>query len=46
MAGDAWTNGLLGAFDRRLPLTVTKEQVTYFAAPDPAAAEANDTSRR
>jgi sarcosine oxidase len=34
---DAWTNGLLAGFDRRLPLTVTKEQVTYFAAPDPAA---------
>jgi sarcosine oxidase len=34
---DAWTNQLLAAFDRRLPLVVTKEQVTYFAAPDPAA---------
>ena len=34
---DAWTNGLLAGFDRRLPLTVTKEQVTYFGAPDPAA---------
>ncbi len=33
---DAWTNDLLASFDRRLPLTVTKEQVTYFAAPDPA----------
>ena len=37
LAADAWTNDLLAAFDRRLPLTVTKEQVTYFAAPDPAA---------
>jgi sarcosine oxidase len=37
ITADAWTNGLLGAFGRRLPLTVTKEQVTYFAAPDPAA---------
>jgi sarcosine oxidase len=37
MTADAWTNGLLEAFDRRLPLTVTKEQVTYFAAPDPVA---------
>jgi sarcosine oxidase len=37
LAADAWTNRLLGAFDRRLPLTVTKEQVTYFAPPDPAA---------
>jgi sarcosine oxidase len=37
LATDAWTNDLLAGFDRRLPLTVTKEQVTYFAAPDPAA---------
>jgi len=37
LAADAWTNGLLASFDRRLPLTVTKEQVTYFACPDPAA---------
>jgi sarcosine oxidase len=37
LAADAWTNGLLSAFDRRLPLTVTQEQVTYFAAADPAA---------
>jgi sarcosine oxidase len=37
LTADAWTNGLLSAFDRRLPLTVTKEQVTYFAAPDPTA---------
>ncbi len=37
LATDAWTNDLLAAFDRRLPLTVTKEQVTYFACPDPAA---------
>ena len=37
LAADAWTNGLLAGFDRRLPLTVTKEQVTYFACPDPAA---------
>ncbi len=36
LTADAWTNGLLAAFDRQLPLTVTKEQVTYFAAPDPA----------
>ena len=36
LAADAWTNALLAAFDRRLPLTVTKEQVTYFAAADPA----------
>ncbi len=37
LATDAWTNDLLAGFDRQLPLTVTKEQVTYFAAPDPAA---------
>jgi sarcosine oxidase len=37
LAADAWTNDLLASFDRRLPLLVTKEQVTYFAAPDPAA---------
>ena len=34
---DAWTNDLLAHFDRHLPLTVTKEQVTYFQASDPAA---------
>jgi sarcosine oxidase len=37
LATDAWTNELLAWFDRRLPLTVTKEQVTYFAPPDPSA---------
>ena len=37
VAADAWTNELLAPFGRQLPLTVTKEQVTYFAAPDPAA---------
>jgi monomeric sarcosine oxidase len=37
IAADAWTNELLRDFDRRLPLTITKEQVTYFASPDPAA---------
>jgi sarcosine oxidase len=37
LAADAWTNQLLASVDRRLPLTVTKEQVTYFASPDPAA---------
>jgi sarcosine oxidase len=35
LATDAWTNQLLAGFDRRLPLTITKEQVTYFACPDP-----------
>ena len=37
VAADAWTNELLAPFERRLPLTITKEQVTYFAAADPAA---------
>jgi sarcosine oxidase len=37
LTADAWTNDLLASFERRLPLTVTKEQVTYFACPDPAA---------
>jgi sarcosine oxidase len=37
IAADAWTNELLAHFERRLPLTVTKEQVTYFAAPDVGA---------
>ena len=36
IAADAWTNELLASFDRQLPLTITKEQVTYFACPDPA----------
>jgi sarcosine oxidase len=37
LAADAWTNGLLASLGRRLPLTITKEQVTYFACPDPGA---------
>ena len=37
LTADAWTNQLLASFDRQLPLTVTKEQVTYFGAPDPTA---------
>ncbi len=37
VAADAWTNDLLAPFGRHLPLTVTKEQVVYLAAPDPAA---------
>ncbi len=37
IAADAWTNELLANFDRRIPLKVTKEQVTYFACPDPGA---------
>jgi sarcosine oxidase len=30
----AWSNHVLDAFDLQLPLTVTQEQVTYFASPD------------
>ncbi|HSK52136.1 MAG TPA: N-methyl-L-tryptophan oxidase [Clostridia bacterium] len=37
IAADAWTNELLAGIGRRLPLVVTKEQVTYFACPDPAS---------
>jgi monomeric sarcosine oxidase len=37
VAADAWTNELLEPLGRRLPLTVTKEQVTYLRAADPAA---------
>ena len=37
IAADAWTNQLLAPFGRRLPLQVTREQVTYFGCPDPAA---------
>ncbi|MGH2464775.1 MAG: FAD-dependent oxidoreductase, partial [Candidatus Limnocylindrales bacterium] len=35
LATDAWTNELLTPFDRRLPLTITREQVTYYACPRP-----------
>jgi sarcosine oxidase len=31
IAADAWTNTVLGWLGHRLPLTVTQEQVTYFA---------------
>lgn len=37
IAADAWTNRLLEPFGRHLPLTVTKEQVTYVTPLDPAA---------
>ena len=37
LTADAWINELLAPFDRQLPLTITKEQVTYFRCPDPAA---------
>ena len=35
LTADAWTNDLLTHLGRRLPLTITKEQVTYFACPRP-----------
>lgn len=34
VAAGPWTNGALAHFGMALPLQVTKEQVTYFAAPD------------
>jgi sarcosine oxidase len=37
IAADAWTNDLLASFGMRVPLTITQEQVTYYAAPDPEA---------
>jgi sarcosine oxidase len=33
VAVDAWANQLLAHFGARLPLTITQEQVTYFATP-------------
>ena len=37
LAADAWTNDLLAPLGRELPLSVTREQVTWYAAADPAA---------
>ncbi|HUG29593.1 MAG TPA: N-methyl-L-tryptophan oxidase [Candidatus Limnocylindria bacterium] len=37
VATDAWTNDLLEPLGHRLPISVTREQVTWFAATDPAA---------
>jgi sarcosine oxidase len=37
VAADAWTNDVLAGIEVSLPLTVTQEQVTYFAPDDPAA---------
>jgi sarcosine oxidase len=34
LTADAWTNELLAPLGTKLPLTITQEQVTYFAAPD------------
>jgi sarcosine oxidase len=35
ITADAWTNDLLAHLGTALPLTVTREQVTYFAPDDP-----------
>ncbi len=35
VAADAWTNHVLAGLGVEVPLTVTLEQVTYFAPPDP-----------
>jgi sarcosine oxidase len=35
VSADAWTSALLAPLGRDLPLTVTEEQVTYFAPADP-----------
>jgi sarcosine oxidase len=35
LTADAWTNHLLAHLGTSLPLTVTQEQVTYFAPPEP-----------
>jgi sarcosine oxidase len=37
VAADAWTNDLLAPLDHPLPLSVTREQVTWYEARDPAA---------
>jgi sarcosine oxidase len=37
VAADAWTNDLLAPLGGALPLSVTREQVTWFEAADPAA---------
>jgi sarcosine oxidase len=39
LATDAWANDLLAPLGHALPLTVTREQVTWFEAKDPAAFE-------
>lgn len=36
LTADAWTNDLLAHLGTSLPLTVTREQVTYFAPAEPA----------
>jgi sarcosine oxidase len=39
VAADAWTNELLEPLGHALPLTVTREQVTWFEAAEPTAFE-------
>jgi sarcosine oxidase len=39
LAADAWTNELLASLGRELPLSVTREQVTWYEPRDPAAFE-------
>ncbi|MDQ2724301.1 MAG: FAD-dependent oxidoreductase, partial [Actinomycetota bacterium] len=34
ITADAWTNQVLAGLGRQLPLTVTQEQVTYYATPN------------
>jgi sarcosine oxidase len=36
IAADAWTNELLAPLGHEIPLSVTREQVTWFTAADPA----------
>ena len=36
LTADAWTNDLLAHLGTSLPLAVTREQVTYFAPPEPS----------
>jgi sarcosine oxidase len=37
LTADSWTNDLLAPLGAAVPLTVTREQVTYFAPEDPGA---------
>ena len=39
VATDAWTNDLLAPLEAQLPLSVTREQVTWFEARDPSLYE-------
>ena len=39
VAADAWTNDLLGPLGAAVPLRITREQVTWFEAADPAQFE-------